>query len=65
MNRKYETRHRNNRGGAKQPFPEERRKAALEGIHAAKASVRPSPEMAALSPEAQEEVIAAMLQVDD
>ena len=44
---------------------DERRKAALEGIHAAQARVRPSPAAQRLSPEAQEEAIATMLDEDD
>ena len=45
--------------------PEERRKAALEGIHAAQARVRPSSSMKKLSPEAQEDAIATMLDEGD
>lgn len=45
--------------------PEDRRKAALEGIHALQAEVRPSPEMERLSPEEQEEAILAMLEEAD
>lgn len=44
--------------------PEERRAAALEGIRAVQARIRPSPEMARLSPEEQEEAITRMLAED-
>ena len=43
---------------------QERRKAALEGIQAAQARVRPSAAMKRLSPEAQEKAIVAMLDED-
>ena len=41
--------------------PEERRKAALAGVHAVQARVKPSAKMKRLSPEAQEDAIAEML----
>ena len=41
--------------------PEERRKAALEGVHTVQARVRPSAKMKRLSPEAQEDAVAEML----
>lgn len=44
---------------------EERRATVLDGIRAVQARVRPSPEMARLSPEEQEEAIAGMLAEDD
>jgi len=44
---------------------EERRKAALESIHAVQARVTASAAMKDLSPEAQEEAIAAILDEDD
>lgn len=55
------------RGGVLlKPLPaEERRRAALEGIHEAQARVRPSGAMERLSPAAQEDAIAAMLDEDD
>jgi hypothetical protein len=45
--------------------PEERRAAALDGLRAVQARVRPSPEMAQLSPEEQEAAIVRMLAEDD
>jgi bifunctional DNA-binding transcriptional regulator/antitoxin component of YhaV-PrlF toxin-antitoxin module len=41
--------------------PDERRKAALAGVHAVQARVKPSAKMKRLSPEAQEDAIAVML----
>jgi antitoxin component of MazEF toxin-antitoxin module len=43
--------------------PDERWKAALAGVHAVQARVKPSAKMKRLSPEAQEDAIAAMLNV--
>jgi hypothetical protein len=45
--------------------PQDRRKAALEGVRSVQAWVRPSPGMKRLSPEAQEDSIAEMLDKDD
>jgi bifunctional DNA-binding transcriptional regulator/antitoxin component of YhaV-PrlF toxin-antitoxin module len=45
--------------------PEERRKAALEGVHAVQARVRPSAKVKGLAPEAQEDAIAEMLSEHD
>ena len=44
---------------------EERRKAALAGIRAVQARVRPSAKMKSLTPEAQEDAIAEMLDEDN
>ena len=47
------------------PSREARRRAALERIHRAQASVRLSPELAALSPEERERRIVELLEADE
>lgn len=45
--------------------PDDRRKAALQGIHAAQARVHPSDRTKRLSADAQEKAIASILDEDD
>ncbi len=47
------------------PSRKARRRAALADIRAAQAGVRPSPEMAALSPTEREQAIAELLEADE